>query len=60
MSYPPNRGRREREEPVGYQTNRFVYGPGQYEFRDFVRVGGPLQVLLAVVTTVGIAAFWGL
>ncbi|MFB6101764.1 MAG: SLC13 family permease [Haloplanus sp.] len=46
--------------PVGYQTNLFVYGPGKYEFRDFVRVGGPLQVLLAVVTTVGIAAFWGL
>ncbi len=46
--------------PVGYQTNLFVYGPGQYEFRDFVRVGGPLQLLLAVVTTIGIAAFWGL
>ena len=46
--------------PVGYQTNLFVYGPGQYEFRDFVRVGGPLQILLAVVTTVGIATFWGL
>jgi di/tricarboxylate transporter len=46
--------------PVGYQTNLFVYGPGQYEFSDFVRVGGPLQLLLAVVTTVGIAAFWGL
>jgi di/tricarboxylate transporter len=46
--------------PVGYQTNLFVYGPGGYNFRDFVRVGEPLQVLLAVVTTLGIAAFWGL
>jgi di/tricarboxylate transporter len=46
--------------PVGYQTNLFVYGPGKYEFHDFVRVGGPLQILLAVVTTVGIAGFWGL
>jgi di/tricarboxylate transporter len=36
------------------------YGPGGYEFRDFVRVGGPLQVILAVVTTLGIATFWGL
>ena len=46
--------------PVGYQTNLFVYGPGGYEFSDYARVGGPLQVILAIVTTVGIAAFWGL
>ena len=46
--------------PVGYQTNLMVYGPGGYEFTDFLKVGGPLQLLLAVVTTVGIAALWGL
>jgi di/tricarboxylate transporter len=46
--------------PIGYQTNLMVYGPGGYEFADFLRVGGPLQVLLAVVTTVGIATMWGL
>ncbi|WP_418286301.1 SLC13 family permease [Halorubrum sp. DTA46] len=44
--------------PVGYQTNLMVYGPGGYEFTDFLRVGGPLQILLAVVTTVGIAIIW--
>jgi len=43
--------------PVGYQTNLFVYGPGGYTFMDYVRVGAPLQLLVAVVTTVGI---WGL
>ncbi|WP_144906315.1 SLC13 family permease [Halobellus captivus] len=46
--------------PIGYQTNLMVYGPGGYEFTDFVRVGGPLQLLLSVVGTVGIAAIWGL
>ena len=46
--------------PVGYQTNLMVYGPGGYEFTDFVRVGAPLQVLLAIVTTVGVAVIWGL
>ncbi|MFB6164022.1 MAG: SLC13 family permease [Haloarculaceae archaeon] len=46
--------------PVGYQTNLFVYGPGGYRFTDYVRVGTPLQALLAVVTTLGIATFWGL
>ncbi|WP_336038047.1 SLC13 family permease [Halobacterium yunchengense] len=45
--------------PVGYQTNLMVYGPGGYEFTDFVRVGAPLQLLLAVVTTLGIAVMWG-
>jgi di/tricarboxylate transporter len=46
--------------PVGYQTNLFVYGPGGYRFTDYVRVGGPLQLLFAVVTTVGITVIWGL
>jgi len=44
--------------PVGYQTNLMVYGPGGYRFADFLRVGGPLQLLLAAVTTIGIAAIW--
>jgi len=46
--------------PVGYQTNLFVYGPGGYKFTDYVRVGTPLQLIFAVVTTLGIAYFWGL
>ena len=46
--------------PVGYQTNLMVYGPGGYKFTDFARVGAPLQLILTLVTTVGIAFFWGL
>ncbi|WP_256300636.1 SLC13 family permease [Haloarchaeobius salinus] len=46
--------------PVGYQTNLMVYGPGGYKFTDFARVGAPLQLILTVVTTAGIAYFWGL
>ncbi|MFB6105965.1 MAG: SLC13 family permease [Halobacteriaceae archaeon] len=46
--------------PVGYQTNLMVYGPGGYRFGDFVRVGAPLQVLLSVVTTLGVAVLWPL
>ena len=45
--------------PMGYQTNLMVYGPGGYKFTDYVRVGAPLQLLLTVVTTLGIAAIWG-
>ena len=46
--------------PVGYQTNLMVYSPGGYHFSDFLRVGAPLQLILAVVTTLGIWVFWGL
>ena len=44
---------------VGYQTNLFVYGPGGYRFTDYVKVGGPRQLLFAVATTAGIAVLWG-
>jgi di/tricarboxylate transporter len=45
--------------PVGYQTNLFVYGPGGYRFTDYLRVGGPMQLLFAVTTTLGIVFFFG-
>ena len=44
--------------PVGYQTNLFVYGPGGYRFSDYVRVGGPLQLVFAVVTPIGVQFFF--
>ncbi|GAB6098465.1 hypothetical protein JCM16358_03440 [Halanaerocella petrolearia] len=46
--------------PMGYQTNLMVYGPGGYQFRDFMIVGAPLQLLLAIITPLCIAFFWGL
>ncbi|WP_433629179.1 SLC13 family permease [Halomicrococcus sp. NG-SE-24] len=46
--------------PVGYQTNLFVYGPGGYRFTDYLRVGGPLQLVFAIATTAGIWLFWPL
>ncbi|HMB51338.1 MAG TPA: SLC13 family permease, partial [Natronoarchaeum rubrum] len=45
--------------PIGYQTNLMVYGPGGYRFSDYFRVGAPLQAIMVVVTTLGIAFFWG-
>ncbi len=45
--------------PIGYQTNLMVYGPGGYKFTDFFRLGAPLQLILTVVTTLGIVYFWG-
>ena len=34
--------------PVGYQTNLMVYGPGGYRMTDFARVGLPLTILLGL------------
>jgi di/tricarboxylate transporter len=36
--------------PMGYQTNLMVYGPGNYKFKDYLRVGIPLTVLYFLVT----------
>ncbi len=44
--------------PIGYQTNLMVYGPGGYRFTDFVKVGGPLQVLAIGVAVFLIPIFW--
>ncbi|MEM9898555.1 MAG: SLC13 family permease, partial [Pseudomonadota bacterium] len=37
--------------PVAYQTNLLVLTPGHYSFRDFLRVGGPLIIILWLAFT---------
>ena len=44
--------------PFGYKTNVMIYSPGGYRFMDFVKVGGPLNLLLAVVASLCIPIFW--
>ncbi|WBU51829.1 SLC13 family permease [Paracoccus sp. SCSIO 75233] len=46
--------------PIGYQTNTLVYGPGGYRFSDFIRVGLPLNLLMAVTASTVIPIFWPL
>jgi di/tricarboxylate transporter len=37
--------------PIAYQTNLIVMGPGNYSFKDFVRGGLPLVILMWVTFT---------
>lgn len=39
--------------PLGYQTNLMVYGPGRYQFTDYVRIGLPLSLLVGA-TAIGL------
>ena len=46
--------------PIGYQTSLMIYGPGGYRFKDFIRMGIPLDLILALLALLLIPYFWPL
>ncbi|HYX27010.1 MAG TPA: SLC13 family permease [Pyrinomonadaceae bacterium] len=44
--------------PIGHHGNLLVYGPGQYKFGDFVKVGTPLTIICAVIVVLLAPLIW--
>jgi di/tricarboxylate transporter len=44
--------------PIGYQTNTFVYGAGGYKFMDFIKIGVPMNILMAILAIIFIPIFF--
>jgi di/tricarboxylate transporter len=44
--------------PIGHHGNLLVYGPGRYQFADFIRVGTPLTILAGVLVVVLVQVLW--
>lgn len=46
--------------PFGYQTNLLVYGPGGYNFKDFIRIGIPVAIIYLGVAFLAILMLYDL
>ena len=44
--------------PIGHHGNLLIYGPGNYQFTDFVRVGVPLTLIIAVIVSFMAPMLW--
>ncbi|WP_010529517.1 SLC13 family permease [Lentibacillus jeotgali] len=44
--------------PIGYQTNLIVYGPGGYKFKDYIKVGAPLSVIVMMIAVTIVYYGW--
>ncbi|MFN3801104.1 SLC13 family permease [Belliella pelovolcani] len=46
--------------PIGHQSNTLVMGPGGYAFKDYLRMGLPISILITIASIALILFFWPL
>jgi di/tricarboxylate transporter len=46
--------------PMSYQTNMMVYGPGSYQFKDYLRFGVVLNMAFWLIGSFMIPRLWGI
>jgi di/tricarboxylate transporter len=44
--------------PIGHQNNAMIMGPGGYEFKDYWRMGLPLEIIVTAIAVPAIIYFW--
>ena len=44
--------------PISYQTNLIIYGPGGYNFKDFLRIGLPTTIIYLFISTTTITLLY--
>jgi di/tricarboxylate transporter len=44
--------------PIGHHGNLLIYGPGRYQFSDFLRVGIPLTFLVGIIVSILAPMLW--
>ena len=44
--------------PIGHHGNLLIYGPGHYRFSDFLRVGIPLTLIIAIIVSIMAPMLW--
>ncbi|HSG73000.1 MAG TPA: SLC13 family permease [Planctomycetaceae bacterium] len=44
--------------PIGYQTNLMVMGPGGYRSSDYLKLGGPLSLIVWLISALLIPRVW--
>ncbi|MGE5378357.1 MAG: SLC13 family permease [Bacteroidota bacterium] len=46
--------------PIGHHGNLLIYGPGGYQFSDFLKVGIPLTLIVAIIVVILAPMIWPL
>jgi di/tricarboxylate transporter len=44
--------------PVSHPANVMIMGPGGYRFNDYLKIGLPLTLIVAVLVIIFVPIFW--